>query len=808
MIRQYLEIKQAHQDCILFFRLGDFYEMFFEDAKTASAILNIALTSRGKTEGKKVPMCGIPFHSAQGYVQKLLDAGKKIAICEQVSDPALSKGIVERKVVRLITPALRPDDLKSKHHSYLASVALQKDAIYGLAYLDLATGQFRATVLKDQQKFLDELWRIAPKELLWPADAKEQRIVRILKTIFPALLINFVGRAEPAAEPSAKPAAEPSRDLHLDAPLNDACQMIFHYLKRAQYISAEHIQNIDVYETVKHLQLGSVTVRNLEILETQYEHCYRGSLLWLLDQCATAMGSRLLRQWLLYPLMDVDQIKKRQAAIQPLFEKPSLRVQLQDHLKQILDIERIIGRLALGLATARDLVALRQAFDGVPQLNGLLETLGRKALDSFDDLRRLLTQAIVEDPPLSVKSGGMIRQGYDAGLDELIHLCRDGKTYLANLEKQERARTGIGSLKVRYNQVFGYYIEVTNVHLNRVPETYIRKQTLANAERFITPELKTFEYKILSAEEKRHALEYEIFENLRKKALEQISLILKFSRQLAVLDVFCALAQVSSDNHYVLPQFTADGSLRIIEGRHPVIEALSQERFVPNDMYMDNTRDQLLILTGPNMAGKSTIMRQTALIVLLAQIGCFVPAKEAAVPIVDHIFTRVGAQDNLSQGDSTFMVEMRETAFILRSATPKSLILLDEIGRGTATFDGMSIAWAVATYIHDRIGAKTLFATHYHELTYLAEEKERVKNFHVAVRKINDEIVFLRKLLPGGMQRSYGIEVARLAGVPEVVISDAQGLLTRLEKEQISMGKGVKRPLKQLSHFQDQLSFD
>lgn len=776
MIEQYLEIKKMHSDCILFFRLGDFYEMFFEDAKFASSVLKITLTSRGKTENQKIPMCGVPYHSAQGYIQKLLDAGQKIAICEQRGDPSQAKGIVEREVVRIITPSLRPHDLHSEEQRYLASVVIgEKEShdFFGLAYLDLSTGEFRATVLEDQQSFLDEFFRISPKELLWPQSMKDHKTLRFVTKIFPTLLVNFMAESE-------------TLDIveGLSPVLQSASSALFGYLKRTHYeASSLHMQKLDLYEMRKTMQLDRMTIRNLELFETQYHHDTQGSLFWLLNKTKTAMGRRLLKQWMLYPLLNVYEIQARQERVRKLVERPSMREAIQRHLSSVLDLERIVSRLTLGLSNARDLMALKETFVLIPEMNSQLSELNHKLLLTFGPLVDLLGRALAEIPPLSVREGNMIREGYDPQLDELLSLCRDSKSFLANLERKERERTGIGSLKVRYNQVFGYYIEVTKVHLKSVPPDYIRKQTLVNSERYMTPELKEFEHKILSAEEKRKKLEYEIFEKLSARVLDEISGILNLAHECAELDLFCSLAELASENQYVCPEVSEDFDIDIIEGRHPVIEKILEERFVPNDLRLDGEKNLILIITGPNMSGKSTIMRQTALIILMAQMGSFVPAKKARMGIVDRIFTRVGAQDNLSQGESTFMVEMRESAHILKRATSKSFILLDEIGRGTSTFDGLSIAWGVASHIHDKIGAKTLFATHYHELTYLAEEKGHVQNFHVAVREINGEIVFIRKLLSGGMRRSYGIEVARLAGLPKEVIEEAKKVMQRLEEK-------------------------
>ncbi len=618
MVRQYLEIKEAHQDCILFFRLGDFYEMFFDDAKEASPILNITLTARNKGDELKIPMCGIPYHSAEGYIQKLLDAGKKIAICEQIGDPSQTrgsqtKGIVERRVVQIITPALRPNDLHQINATYLASVAIERqnnhELKFGLAYLDVSTGECRVTELHQENEIVDELSRVQPKELLWPKEFKDQRLCSMIQKLFPKMLINFI--TTDASFPFEK----------------SAITSLFSYLERAQYTSLSHIQKIDRYEIQKTMRLDATTIRNLELFETQYERTAYGSLFWLLDQTSTAMGRRLLRQWLLYPLLNLEEIKKRQEKISIFFEKSILRSSIQQKLKSILDLERIIGRMTLGLANARDLIALRNALQLIPQLNYLFQSEGVEfSLPSFTALCDLLSRAIVDDPPLSLKEGGMIREGFNKELDELILILRDTKTYLANLERRERERTAIQSLKVRFNQVFGYYIEITKANLSSVPADYIRKQTLVNCERFITPELESFEEKILTAEMRQFELEYQLFEEIRGGIIESAVSLLKGIHQLAEIDVYGSLAQVAAEQNYICPQLTDDFDIEILEGRHPVIEKLLSERFVPNDIRLDHERNLILIITGPNMAGKSTVMRQTALIVLLSQIGSFVPA--------------------------------------------------------------------------------------------------------------------------------------------------------------------------------------
>jgi len=777
MMKQYVEIKRSYEDCILFFRLGDFYEMFFEDALEASSILKITLTSRSRTEEDKIPMCGIPFHSSESYIQKLLDHGKKVAICEQVSDPQDSKGLVERKVIRVVTPSLT---LQGEAQNYLASIVPQEETLfktYALSYLNLATGECRATVLTSRQALRDELYRVRPKELLWPLELKDNTLLKILQKLFPNLLVNFI----PSHSEGRRPEESPDNS-------QKSVEALFWYLKKYHYENCAHIQKVETYETGKTLQLDLSTIRNLELLTTSYTQSYEGSLLWLLDHTKTAMGKRLLKQWLLYPLLEVSKIKDRQERVEELVEKASLRDELRKLLSEILDLERVIGRLTLASGNARDLAALRNALSLLPRFNELLS----EPLPEFSVLTNLLKRALVDAPPLAIKEGGMIAEGYHSELDELIRLCRDGKSTIAELEAKEKKRTGISSLKIRFNQVFGYYIDITKTHLDSIPSDYIRKQTLVNSERYITPELKDYEHKILTAEERRKKLEYEIFEGLRVQVLKELSLILEMCHRLSTLDVLCSLAEVASQNHYEKPNISQDFTIDIQEGRHPVIEKMGNTRFVPNSIRLD-LEQRLLIITGPNMAGKSTVMRQVALITLMAQMGSFVPAESAQIGVVDRIFTRVGAHDNVAFGESTFMVEMKETAQILKSATSKSLILLDEIGRGTSTFDGLSIAWAVASQIHDEIRAKTLFATHYHELTALVHEKAQARNFHIAIREAEGEIVFIRKLLPGSIRRSYGVEVARLAGLPDSVIDKAKEILKNLEKGELVGGWGGAR---------------
>lgn len=786
MMQQWHQVKKLHPDCILFFRLGDFYEMFFGDAEVASQILHITLTSRNKNNEEKIPMCGIPFHSAERYIEKLLEAGKKIAICEQMGDPKLAKGLVERKVVQVLTPGLALEKGNATRENVLVSMVPLKDprgVQFDFSYLELSTGKFKSSRFPSETDLKNELWRVAPRELLWPLKDKDHAVLRWIQCLFPKMLINFMGQ-------EAYALSTPERFSHLR--LGDSSQLsvraIGYYLQKSHIENLNHVQGIETYEVHKTMQLDAATIVHLELLETSYDRNNEGSLLSLLDETQTAMGKRLLKQWLLYPLLDLRAIEARQESIQELVSSPSKRDALSKMFKGILDLERILARLTLRSANARDLIALRSLLQRLPSLEGLLSTFGSQLLSvplpPFVDLALLLEEALVDEPPLTLKEGGMIRSGFHESLDELIMLSSNAKTAIAKMEQEEKEKTGISSLKIKYNQVFGYYIEVTHTNLKLVPSHYIRKQTMVNAERFITQELKNWEDKVLHAEERRKKLEYEIFEDIRQKVLARISPLLEVAQTLAEIDVLCALATVALHQNYVRPMVNDGFVIDIKAGRHPVIEKAALNRFVPNDTFL-NHENLIWMITGPNMAGKSTYMRQVALMVLLAQIGSFVPAQAATIGKVDRIFTRIGAQDNLSQGESTFMVEMKETAAILNQATSHSLIVLDEMGRGTSTFDGVSIAWAVLLDIHDRIQAKTLFATHYHELTLFSAEKDKIKNYYVAVEEIGGELVFVRKILSGSIRRSYGVEVAKLAGLPASVIETAKQILMRLENQKL-----------------------
>ncbi|UFS69867.1 DNA mismatch repair protein MutS [Geomonas sp. RF6] len=811
MMRQYLEIKANYPDTILFFRLGDFYEMFLDDALKASRILGITLTSRNKnSDGAEVPLCGIPYHSCTPYIAKLIEAGEKVAICEQTEDPKAAKGIVKREVVKVITPGLVVDDasLSPKENNFLLALFCD-DARYGLAFLDLSTGDFRVTELEDLQGALAEAACIAPREVILPAAFREPKMAREVATLTVERAITYFDewvydldycqRLIGNQFNGATAATLGCEGLTCALP---AAGAILHYLLETQKGNAPHVTGISRYQQNEHLLLDESTRRNLELTATISEGKRRGSLLGLMDRTITAMGGRKLKQWINYPLMDLGRVVKRQDAVQELMEAPGARRELRELLDGVYDLERLNGRISLASASAKDLAALKDSLLRVPPIKEKLAELSSPLLqevnsgtDPLEEISALIGAAIVENPPFVLRDGGIIADGFNAELDELRAISREGKGFIARLEAQEKARTGIGSLKIRYNKVFGYYIEVTKTNLASIPEDYIRRQTLANAERFVTTELKEYEEKVLGAEERIRELEFSLFQEVREAAAAQGERIARTADRLATLDVLASLAELAHDRGYCRPLMHEGHELVITDGRHAVIEEMhQQERFVPNDTVLDNGENQLLIITGPNMAGKSTFMRQVALIALMAQMGSFVPAAEARMPLIDRIFTRVGASDNLARGHSTFMVEMMESANILRGATSRSLVILDEIGRGTSTFDGVSIAWAVAEFLHDnkKHAAKTLFATHYHELTELAVTRSGIKNFNIAVREWNDRIIFLRKIVPGGASHSYGIQVARLAGLPSEVIERAKEILQNLEKGEFAE-EGVPR---------------
>lgn len=819
LMKQYQDIKQRHTDAILFFRVGDFYEMFFEDAVIASKILEIALTSRDKSKKDAVPLCGIPYHAASTYIAKLIRAGKSVAICDQVEDPALAKGLVRREVVRVVTPGtlIEPELLTADENNYLASVAFTQTGC-GLAFVDLSTGEFNLTQFDGaaaEDEMLSELSRLEPKEILLP-EFERTRVEALLnkQTTAPIASAQLRPFTDTAFHPGSARQALLDH-FHLQSLAGFGCEAIpmavaaagalLRYLQETQLTALGHLNRLRQYRRAEHLILDAIAQRNLELTRRLVDGRSEGSLLWVLDRTLTPMGARLLRNWLLQPLLQIDAIRARQSVIETFLIETTRRARLRLILKGIADLERIIGRVSLGTAHARDLVQLRNSIaqlpavykclaeqdpsDSGPAVDSILEST-RAGWDDLTDLQSRILQTLADEPPPGLRNGGFIRDGVDPALDELKVISRDGKRWLSDLEAKERERTGIESLKVRYNQVFGYYIEVTKPHLSRVPPDYHRKQTLVNAERYLTPELKELETKVLGAEERSRGLEYEIFERLRAEVAAAASRVQTMARSVALLDVLSTLAEVAATEHYVKPEVHDGDEIRITDGRHPMLERMLPRgaRFIPNDATLDRQNNRLLIITGPNMAGKSTYMRQVALIVILAQIGGFVPAAEARIGMVDRIFTRIGASDDLMGGQSTFMVEMTETAAILHQSTGRSLILLDEIGRGTSTFDGVSIAWAVAEYLHDpsRSGARTLFATHYHQLTELALTFPGIKNYNIAVREWNDEIIFLRKIVAGGTDRSYGIQVARLAGLPHEVVSRAKEILANLESGELN----------------------
>jgi DNA mismatch repair protein MutS len=833
MMRQYLDIKTQYPDTILFFRLGDFYEMFLDDAVKAARILDITLTSRNKSsDGADVPLCGVPYHSAGPYIAKLIEAGEKVAVCEQVENPKLSKGIVKREVVKVITPGLVVDGecLSPGVNNYLFSLCPGQKGPWGLAYLDISTGEFKVTEVDGPDSLAAELTCANPREVLLPAALRDTSVMKELGHQLAGYAISFLddwvfdpdyckrllNNHFAVGSPDALGCGDFTQGLL-------AAGAVLHYLQETQKERVNHIRRITPYRIREFLVLDESTRRNLELTSTLAEGKRRGSLLGLMDRTKTAMGARKLRHWINYPIVSLEKIKERQDAVEELVQDPGWRNEIASLLEGIYDLERLNGRISMASAGAKDLVALKESLHRIPPLLEKLSCSGSHLIrnicegtDAMEDIHELISKGIVEDPPFVLREGGIIADGFDPELDELRLLSREGKGYIARLEAREKARTGINSLKVRYNKVFGYYIEVTRSNLASIPPDYVRKQTLANAERFITPELKEYEEKVLTAEERISELEYELFQDIRAKVAAQGERIAGTADLMATLDALVSLADLAHDRGYCRPVVDDGDVISITEGRHPVIEAMNlSERFVSNDTLLDNSENQLVIITGPNMAGKSTYMRQVALITLMAQMGSFVPATEARIGIVDRIFTRVGAADNLAKGQSTFMVEMMETAHILRNASPNSLIILDEIGRGTSTFDGVSIAWAVAEYIHDAESctAKTLFATPYHELTELAVTRGRIKNCNIAVKEWNDQIIFLRKIIPGGASHSYGIQVARLAGLPVEVIDRAREILHNLEKGEFAeegiprIARGRKnstvRPSPQLALFEE-----
>ncbi len=793
MLRQYLEIKQQHQDAILFFRLGDFYEMFFEDAVKASQILEITLTSRNKNAEESVPLCGVPYHSASAYIRKLIEQGCKVAICEQVEDPKLAKGIVKREVTRVVTPGLlvETESLASHEANYLAA-AVQNEGKIFLSLIDISTGEVLSGEYSEEVAAIEEMGKLRVRELLILHDQEKFSFVERLKTQIPNLLLSY-SFEEPAT--SLLQSLSISESFIASFPsitpgLQKVLLRLLDYVQKTQRSLLNHLGEIQTIKVPQFMGIDARTFRHLELIHNQRGEGSRHTLFWVLNKTQTSMGARALKRWIHYPLVEIPLLKKRQEGIQELLDKVSLLQSIQSELQPVQDIERMLGKLAVGSVNARDLYGLASSLKGadelIKRLRPQLESeLLRENFVNYPDLHLLfdsILQTLRTELPHSIREGGMIAEGVHSELDELRSISRDGKSVIAAMEEEERARTKISSLKIRYNKVFGYYIEITHAHKDNVPLDYIRKQTLTNAERFITPKLKEYENKVLGAEERIKALEYEIFCEIRAACAEKIELVRQAASAIALLDVMAALASCAREYQYVRPELCEEKLLDLKEARHPVLERIPLgERFIPNDLQIDEVNGPLFLITGPNMAGKSTVMRQAALIVLMAQIGSYVPAKEARIGVVDQIFSRIGASDDLSQGQSTFMVEMLETASILRAATEKSFVVLDEIGRGTSTYDGISIAWAIAEHLAKEVKCRALFATHYHELTELAGSIPGIKNFQIAVKEWNNQILFLRKLISGGASRSYGIEVARLAGFPEALLVRAREVLKQLE---------------------------
>ncbi len=798
MMQHYLKTKEENKDCILFYRLGDFYEMFFDDAKIASKELELTLTGKSCGLEERAPMCGVPFHAADTYINRLVAKGYKVAICEQVEDPKLAKGIVKREVIRIVTPGTNIDmqSLDESKNNYIMSIVYLADK-YGVATCDVTTGDFFVTEVDSERKLLDEMNKFAPSEVIcneafYMSGVDIEDMKNRLSIAVSSLDAWYFGDdlAKETLLSHFKVASLQALGLEdYDCGVISAGALL-KYLYDTQKNSMEHILEIHPYSIGKFLILDSSTRRNLELVETLREKQKRGSLLWVLDKTKTAMGARLLRSYVEQPLIEKSEIIKRQKFIEKLNKQAITRDEFREYLNPIYDLERLITRISYQTANPRDLIAFRNSIEMLPPIRTLLEDVDgaladeiKNDFDCLEDLYELIRSSIQEEPPISVREGDIIKDGYNEEVDRLRSAKTQGKSWLADVEAKEREKTGIKNLRIKYNKVFGYYLEVTNSFKDQVPDYYVRKQTLTNAERYITPELKELEDTILGAEDRLVSLEYELFRQIRQQIGDNVLRILKTAKAIAKLDVFASLALVAQQNNYCKPKINENGTIDIKNGRHPVVEKMIPNgMFIDNDTYLDNGKNRISIITGPNMAGKSTYMRQTALIVLMAQIGSFVPAESANIGIVDRIFTRVGASDDLASGQSTFMVEMNEVANILRNATSDSLLILDEIGRGTSTFDGLSIAWAVVEHISNPklLGAKTLFATHYHELTELEGKLDNVNNYCIAVKEKGDTIVFLRKIVKGGADKSYGIQVAKLAGLPDSVIDRANEIVSEL----------------------------
>ena len=804
MMKQYMETKAQYQDCILFYRLGDFYEMFFDDALTASRELEITLTGKNCGQEERAPMCGVPYHAVESYLNKLVSKGYKVAICEQVEDPKTAKGIVKRDVVRIVTPGTNLDTqaLDETRNNYIMCIVYIADR-YGVSVSDITTGDYFVTEIPDSAKLMDEIYRFSPSEIIcneafymsgMDLDGMKDRLGITIYSLDSWYFDDEVCRQKLLEHFQVTSFAGLGL-ADYDCGIISAGALL-QYLLETQKNSLSNLTHITPYAAGKYMMLDSSTRRNLELCETLREKQKRGSLLWVLDKTKTAMGARTLRKYVEQPLIDKNEIEKRLDAVAELKDSAISREEIREYLSPVYDLERLITRIAYGTANPRDLTAFRSSLEMLPHIRYILEEMQSELLknihddmDPLEDLCTLVKDAIREEPPIAMKEGNIIRDGYNEEVDKLRRAKSDGKEWLAKLENDEKEKTGIKNLRIKYNKVFGYYLEVTNSYKDMVPDYYTRKQTLANAERYITPELKELEDMILGAEDKLYALEYEIYSQVRDTIAGEVERIQKTAKAVAALDAFASLAVVAERNNYTRPKINEKGIIDIKDGRHPVVERMiPNDMFIANDTYLDDKKHRISIITGPNMAGKSTYMRQTALIALMAQIGSFVPAKSANIGLSDRIFTRVGASDDLASGQSTFMVEMTEVANILRNATSKSLLILDEIGRGTSTFDGLSIAWAVVEYISDSrlLGAKTLFATHYHELTELEGKISNVNNYCIAVKEKGDDIVFLRKIVKGGADKSYGIQVAKLAGVPDLVIERAKEIVEELSDEDVT----------------------
>ncbi len=808
MMQKYLETKEQYNDCILFYRLGDFYEMFFDDAILVSRELEITLTGKDCGLEERAPMAGIPYHAAENYIARLVSKGYKVAICEQLEDPKTTKGIVKRGVIKVVTPGtvVESNMLEERKNNYIMSIC-KAGLYFGIAVSDISTGEFYSTEIKENNNFsllMDEISRYSPAEIVANKmmNSSNDEILKI-KTRFPEVYITSCDESYFSEDVS-----KVTQNFRLvDSKGNDiekiddkllsiaSINALKEYIASTQMTDLSHINKVVIYSVSKYMSLDINARRNLEITEKLRDRSKKGTLLWVLDKTSTSMGGRLLRRWLNDPLIDVNEINKRLGAVEELKNNMMLRGEVIENLKKVYDIERLAGKMAYGNGTPRDMITLKNSLSKLPEIRQVLQDVNSEYLkeiydniDELQDMYELIEKSIVDDPPMTTKDGGYIKIGYDENIDTLKHATTDGKSWLMKLEADEKEKTGIKSLKVGFNKVFGYYIEVTNLYKDMVPDTYIRKQTLTNGERYITEELKNMENQILGAEEKVVNLELEAFRNIREEIARNVKRMQRTAEAISSLDVLTSFATVAEEMNYCKPSINKEGILDIKEGRHPVIEKmLSSGEFVSNDTYLDTDQNRLAIITGPNMAGKSTYMRQVALITLMAQVGSFVPATSATIGVVDKIFTRVGASDDLSMGQSTFMVEMMEVASILKEATKNSLVILDEIGRGTSTFDGLSIAWAVAEYIADKekCGAKTLFATHYHEMTTLEKDGNGIKNYSIAVKEKGEDIIFLRKIVEGGTDESYGVHVAKLAGVPKDVTKRANEILKSLERKSV-----------------------